>query len=126
MEQPDTISDWMSAFGNWAIGDTEAAAETIIKAITQDLTPVDFLFTFIVVSDLAGNWRGVGISGMIQTELLRALKNPHVAIWTASILFSAIHIAVPLGLCRVSCSVLFLGTCIFGQITCGYRCLLIF
>ena len=83
--------DWMSGFGNWA-KNNEALAESMIKAITQDLTPLAFVFVFIVVAILPAFGEELVFRGLIQTELQRAIRNPHIAIWLTSILFSAIHL----------------------------------
>ena len=82
--------EWMSGFGRWA-KETEAMAENIIKSITSNLTPLAFVFTFMVVAILPAMGEELVFRGLIQTELQRAIKNPHVAIWLTSILFSAIH-----------------------------------
>ena len=83
--------DWMSGFGNWA-KNTESLAEAMIKAITQDLTPLAFVFVFIVVAILPAIGEELVFRGLIQTEFQRAVRNPHVAIWLTSILFSAFHL----------------------------------
>lgn len=83
--------EWMGAFGRWA-KESEAAAEAIIKTITRDLTPMTFIFTFIVVAVIPAIGEELVFRGLIQSELVRALKNPHVAIWVASAIFSAVHL----------------------------------
>lgn len=83
--------DWMAGFGQWA-QETERMAEAIVKSITNNLTPLTFVSTFIVVAILPAIGEELVFRGLIQTELQRAFKNPHVGIWVASILFSAIHL----------------------------------
>ena len=82
--------EWMSAFGQWA-KDTEATAAALIKTITSNLSPLDFIFSFVVIAIIPAMGEELVFRGLIQTELIRAVKNPHVAILIASILFSAIH-----------------------------------
>jgi uncharacterized protein len=83
--------DWMSSFGNWA-RNLEDLATKITKALTSDFTPLSFIITFIVVAILPAVGEELVFRGLIQTELVRAVKNPHVAIWIGSIIFSAIHL----------------------------------
>lgn len=83
--------EWMSGFGNW-VKETEAMAEAMIKTMTSNLSPLDFLFSVMVIGILPALGEELVFRGLIQTELIRATKNPHVAIWIASILFSAIHL----------------------------------
>ncbi len=83
--------EWMSSFGRW-VRDTEAVAESIIEIITRDLSPLVFVFVFVVVAILPAIGEELVFRGLIQTELVRATRNPHVGIWLASILFSAIHL----------------------------------
>ncbi len=83
--------DWMSGFGRW-VQETEAMAEAIIKSITSNMTPLTFIFTFIVMAIIPAVGEELVFRGLIQTELQRAVRNPHVAIWVTSILFSAFHL----------------------------------
>lgn len=85
------MPEWMGAFETWA-RESESAAEAIIKTITSNLTPITFAFTFIVVAVLPGLGEELVFRGLIQTELVRALKNPHVAIWVSAAIFSAVHL----------------------------------
>lgn len=81
---------WMSGFGRWA-KETEDMAAALIKSITSNLSPLAFLFTFVVVAILPAIGEELVFRGLMQRELHRAVKNPHVAIWTTAILFSAFH-----------------------------------
>jgi uncharacterized protein len=85
------LPQWMGAFGRWA-KESEAAAEAIIKTITNNLTPLTFLFTFLVVGVIPAIGEELVFRGLIQTELMRGLKNPHVAILVSSAIFSAVHL----------------------------------
>jgi membrane protease YdiL (CAAX protease family) len=82
--------EWMGAFGRWA-KETEATAEVIIKTITSNLTPLTFLFTFVVVAIIPAIGEELVFRGLIQTEVQRAVKNPHVAILITAAMFSAFH-----------------------------------
>ena len=82
--------EWMSGFGQW-VRKTEGMAESIIKSITGNLTPLAFVSTFLVVAILPAIGEELVFRGLIQTELMRAVRNPHVSILITSVLFSAIH-----------------------------------
>lgn len=83
--------DWMKGFGQWA-KETEKQAAELIKVITKDMTPGSFALTFVVVAIIPAIGEEIMFRGLLQTELARAFKNPHLGIWFASILFSAIHL----------------------------------
>jgi len=83
--------EWLSGFGQWA-KNTEKLAADIIKSITSNLTPGGFILTFFVVAVIPGIGEELVFRGLIQNEFVRAFKNPHLAIWTTSIIFSAIHL----------------------------------
>jgi len=83
--------EWMAGFGNWA-KETEEMAAALIKTITSDLTPLTFIVTLFIVAILPAVGEEIVFRGLIQTEMVRALKNPHTAIWITSILFSAFHL----------------------------------
>ncbi len=82
--------EWLNSFGQWA-KDTEATAAALIKLITSNLSPLDFIFTFAVIAVIPAIGEELVFRGLIQTEFIRAVKNPHVAILITSILFSGIH-----------------------------------
>ncbi len=82
--------EWLSAIGRWA-KEMEANAAEIIESITVNMTPLAFLISFLVVAVLPAVGEELLFRGVIQTEMVRALKNPHIAIWITSILFSALH-----------------------------------
>lgn len=83
--------DWMASFGHW-VRTTENLAAGIIKAITSDLTPSSFAITFLVVAVIAAVGEELVFRGMIQNEMTRAVRNPHLAIWLTAIFFSAFHL----------------------------------
>jgi len=81
---------WMSGFANWA-KQLEETATILIKMITSELTPISFAYIFFIVAIIPAIGEEIVFRGLIQTELQRWLKNPHIGIWLASALFSAIH-----------------------------------
>jgi membrane protease YdiL (CAAX protease family) len=82
--------DWLGGFGRWARESEDLAAD-LIKLFTSDLNPVSFAFLFLVVAIVPAIGEELVFRGMIQTELYRAARSPHLAIWVAAIIFSAIH-----------------------------------
>ncbi len=83
--------DIPGSFGDWA-RETETMAEGIIKMITTDLSPMMFLVSLVVIALIPGIGEELVFRGLIQNEMYRANKNPHVAIWLTAIIFSAIHL----------------------------------
>jgi membrane protease YdiL (CAAX protease family) len=82
--------EWLDWLGRQARQSEDMAAE-LVKLFTSNMTPVSFVFLFLIVAVLPGVGEEFVFRGMIQTELYRAVRNPHVAIWLAAIMFSAIH-----------------------------------
>lgn len=69
--------------------------EESAKVLTDFLTGVDgigqFILAFIVIAVIAGIGEELIFRALIQRKLYKSFKNPHVAIWVAAIIFSAIH-----------------------------------
>ncbi len=82
---------WTGAFGDY-LTSMEKQAEILVKLFTSNLTPATFALTFVVVSILPGIGEELVFRGLIQTELQRAVGNPHVGIWLAAAFFSAFHL----------------------------------
>jgi membrane protease YdiL (CAAX protease family) len=82
--------DWMAGFGRWARESEDLAAE-LIKLFTSNMNTASFLFLFLVVAIVPAIGEEFVFRGMIQNELYRAVRSPHIAIWIAAIIFSAIH-----------------------------------
>jgi membrane protease YdiL (CAAX protease family) len=82
--------DWAAGFGRWARESEDLAAE-LIKLFTSGLTPVSFTFIFLIVAIVPAIGEEFVFRGMIQKELYRAVSSPHLAIWLAAVIFSAIH-----------------------------------
>lgn len=86
-----TFPEWTGALGDY-LTMMEKQAEILVKAFTANLTPSTFLLVFVVVAILPAVGEEFVFRGLIQTELQRAFKNPHVAIWFAAAVFSAFHL----------------------------------
>lgn len=60
--------------------------------LTNFSSPSDFVLAFVVIAVLPALGEEIVFRGMVQNDLLRATRNPHLAIWVAAILFSAFHV----------------------------------
>lgn len=69
--------------------------ESSLAQMTEYLTNFDsfpkMLVGFIVIAVVAGVGEELIFRGLIQRKLYLGFKNPHVAIWVAAFIFSAIH-----------------------------------
>ncbi|MBL4586114.1 MAG: CPBP family intramembrane metalloprotease [Flavobacteriales bacterium] len=83
IELPTDIGDWMRA------------KEETAGALTQsflDMPNIGFLlFNLFMIAVLPAVGEELIFRGIIQRGLGRQFRNPHVAIWLAAIIFSAIH-----------------------------------
>ena len=82
--------EFMSGFEQWA-----RAQENMLARVTELLTQFDsfgqFILAFAVISLIAGFAEEFFFRGVLQKHLQQYF-NPHAAIWTTAILFSAIHL----------------------------------
>jgi membrane protease YdiL (CAAX protease family) len=69
----------------------ETSAEKLVKAMTSDLTPATFLLMLVVIAVIPAVGEELVFRGMIQTEMVRAVRNPHLGIWLTAAFFSAFH-----------------------------------
>ncbi len=74
----------------WARPMEEKLAEVTLY-LTQYESVVQMILAFMVVAVLPGIGEEIVFRGMIQNDLFRATRNPHVAIWFSAFIFSAIH-----------------------------------
>jgi len=72
--------------------DFEDQAAQLVKAFVSNLSFGGFLMIFVVIAIIPAWGEEFVFRGMIQTELVRAFRNPHVAIWFAAAFFSAFHL----------------------------------
>lgn len=82
--------DFAESFESWAREREDSLGE-VTKFLTQFASRNEFLIAIIVIAVLPAIGEEIVFRGLIQNELRRATHNPHVAIWFAAILFSAIH-----------------------------------
>ena len=60
--------------------------------MTSNMTPGSFLMIFVVIAVIPAIGEEMVFRGMIQTEMLRAVRNPHLGIWLTAAFFSAFHL----------------------------------
>lgn len=69
--------------------------EDSLSGMTKFLTTFnsvgELILAFLVIAVIAGVGEELIFRGLIQRKLYLATKNPHVAIWVAAFIFSAIH-----------------------------------
>ncbi|MCA4897581.1 MAG: type II CAAX prenyl endopeptidase Rce1 family protein [Bacteroidota bacterium] len=86
-----TFPNFLNSFESWA-----RKNENQLEEITKMFTTLDglgeFAIAFLVIAVGAGVCEEFLFRGIIQTELFRATKNIHFAIWLSAFLFSAIHV----------------------------------
>jgi len=83
--------EFLSGFESWA-RDYENRAESLTKYMTHFSSMGEFVLAFVVIAILPAIGEELVFRGLLQTQLFRASKNIHVAIWVSAILFSAFHI----------------------------------
>jgi uncharacterized protein len=71
--------------------DMEEKLAEATKFITHFDSTSDLLIAAVVIAILPAIGEELVFRGMIQNDFYRATGNPHVAIWVAAIIFSAIH-----------------------------------
>lgn len=87
MEFPDQLAgleQWMRQ--------QEANAEAVTMLLLKDVSYLGLAGNLIVIAVIAAIGEEFLFRGALQTILIRWLRNPHVAIWVAAIVFSAIHL----------------------------------
>lgn len=84
------LPEFMSGFESWAT-DLEESMADITKYLTNFESTGYFLLTLIIIAVIPGVGEEILFRGYLQNIFRKMIKNDHVAIWLAAILFSAIH-----------------------------------
>jgi membrane protease YdiL (CAAX protease family) len=84
------LPSWLGAFGDF-MNEMERQAKQLTDAMTSGMTPASFALIFVVVAIIPAIGEELVFRGLIQTELQRAVGNPHLGIWLTAIFFSAFH-----------------------------------
>lgn len=74
----------------WAVEQEELINTTIQHLLYVQSTP-DLLFNLLTIAILPAIGEELLFRGILQTNLEKGLKNPHVAIWLTALIFSFIH-----------------------------------
>lgn len=82
--------EFLKGFETWA-REKEDYATLLTKFMTEFNSVGEFVLAFIVIAMLPAIGEELVFRGLLQSELNKATKNIHVAIWISAILFSAIH-----------------------------------
>ncbi len=84
------LPDWLSGFENWSRSQQEK-----LSGMTQFLTDFDsfgkLLVAIVVIAVLPAIGEELMFRGVMQSILLRWVKNVHVAVWVTGAIFSFIH-----------------------------------
>ncbi len=83
MELPGELGKFLRSF--------EDQAAVLVEAFTSDLTPFSFLLVFVVIAIIPAWGEELVFRGLLQNELVRLVRNPHIGIWLAAAFFSAFH-----------------------------------
>jgi uncharacterized protein len=78
------LPDWMKSMNS--------NAEALINALISKNNPIHFIINLILIGIIPGVGEELVFRGIIQTNLYKIFKNPHIAIWVAAIIFSALHL----------------------------------
>ncbi len=85
------LPEWMSSMEQWMRQSEEAA-----KAVTDQLLAVDNVGELLLAVLLVGVLTGLGeeffFRGAIMNLIAKSVRNKHVAVWLAAIIFSAFHL----------------------------------
>jgi membrane protease YdiL (CAAX protease family) len=84
------LPDFMSGFEQWA-----KAKEDSLRVLTEYLTKFEslpeLLGGLVIFALVPAIGEELVFRGILQQQLVRWLRNPHVGIWVAAIIFGAIH-----------------------------------
>jgi len=84
------LPESLSGIENWAKG-LEETMEELTEYLTNFESTGYFIVALVVIALIPGIGEELLFRGLLQNILKRIVKNDHVAIWIAAILFSAIH-----------------------------------
>jgi len=83
-ESLQSIEDWMR--------NMQSANDQLMEVILIMNTPSDMAINFVMMAVLPAIGEEFLFRGILQKELEKSLKNPHIAIFITAIIFSAIHL----------------------------------
>jgi membrane protease YdiL (CAAX protease family) len=83
--------EFMKPLEDWARKNEDMLAEATTFLTTFESTG-QFILAFFVIAVIPGIGEELVFRGIVQRKLIQGGLNPHIAIWLAAIIFSAIHI----------------------------------
>lgn len=90
LNQKMVFPDFLKGLEAWMRAMEDEGAKTT-EAILKMKTITDLLVNLLVIAIVPAICEEFIFRGAIQRTLFRMIDNPHVAIWTAAIIFSTIH-----------------------------------
>lgn len=84
IDLPGSVGSWMR--------EMEDKAMELTKFMTSFSNVNQYLVALMVMAVFAGFSEELAFRGLLQTELQKAFKNYHAAIWVAAFFFSALHL----------------------------------
>ena len=85
------LPGFLAGFENWAKA-KEEALKKLTEYLTRFHTPGEFLLGLLVFGLIPAVGEELVFRGVIQRQLLRWIRSPHVAIWVTALIFGAIHL----------------------------------
>ncbi len=83
--------EFLKPLEEWARMNEDMLAEATTFLTTFD-SPGQFVLAFMVIAVIPGIGEELVFRGLVQRKLIEGRLNPHLSIWLAAIIFSAIHI----------------------------------
>lgn len=84
------LPDFMSGFEQWA-KDKEDSLKELTEYLTKFESWPEMLDGLVIFALIPAIGEELVFRGILQKQLIRWFRNPHVAIWVAAIVFGAIH-----------------------------------
>ncbi|GHB76235.1 CPBP family intramembrane glutamic endopeptidase [Persicitalea jodogahamensis] len=85
------LPDFLSGVEQW-MRDKEEQLEGLTNFLTDFDSPTQFAIALLVIGIIPAIGEEVLFRGVLQRKLMEEWLNPHLAIWVAAALFSAIHV----------------------------------
>ncbi|MBC7922901.1 MAG: CPBP family intramembrane metalloprotease [Ferruginibacter sp.] len=85
-----SLPDWLATTERW-MKQQESTLEELTQLLTRFDTVPRLLIGLLVIAVIPAVGEELVFRGLLQKKLQAVVRNPHVAIWTTAILFSAIH-----------------------------------
>lgn len=85
------LPDWLAPHERW-LKDSEAAAKAVTARLVDVSSIPEMLMAILYVGILTGMGEELFFRGALQNVLLKGMRNKHIAVWMAAVLFSALHL----------------------------------